>query len=171
MSDVPLLRTERLVLRGWTPADRDPFAALNADPVVMAHLPRALDRAASDALADRIETHFAEHGYGLWVVEIDGDFAGFTGLAWNTVLGERSLEVGWRLAAARWGCGYATEAARAVLDVGLRQVPEVVSFTAVANERSVRVMQRLGLRRVREFDHPRDDMPPRLRRHVLYATP
>ena len=110
------------------------------------------------------------HGYGLWAVEVDGPFAGFTGLAWSDVTGEPALEVGWRLASAYWGHGYTTEAAGAALDVGLRQAPEVVSFTAVANQRSERVMRRLGMRRVREFDHPRADLPERLRRHVLYAT-
>ena len=166
------LRTERLLLREWRDEDREPFATLNADPVVMEHLPSVLTRAESDAFVDRVLTHFAVHGYGLWAVEAeDGGLAGFTGLSWTDATGEPALEVGWRLAAAYWGRGYATEAATAALDVGLRQVPQVVSFTAVANVRSERVMQRIGMRRVREFDHPRAGLPERLRRHVLYATP
>ena len=130
-----------------------------------------LTREQSDAVVGRIRTHFAVHGYGLWAVEAEGAFAGFTGLAWSDVTGERALEVGWRFATAYWGRGYAAEAARAALDVGLRQAPEVVSFTALTNTASERVMQRLGMRRVREFDNPRPDLPDRLRRHVLYATP
>ena len=165
------LRTERLLLREWRDDDRAPFAAMNADPVVMEHFAAPLTRAQSDAFVDRVRTHFAVHGYGLWAVDVDGTFAGFTGIWWTDVIGSRALEVGWRLSRAHWGHGYATEAATAALDVGLRQAPEVVSFTAVVNERSVRVMQRLGMRRVREFDHPRPDLPERIRRHVLYATP
>ena len=165
------LRTERLLLREWRDSDLEPFAALNADPAVMEHFPGVLTRAESDAVVDRIRTHFAVHGYGLWAVEAEGCFAGFTGLGWSGVTGVRALEVGWRLATAYWGRGYATEAARAALDVGLRQVPEVVSFTALTNAPSQRVMQRLGMRRVREFDNPRPDLPERLRRHVLYALP
>jgi len=165
------LVTDRLVLREWRPEDREPFAALNADPAVTEHLRGALTRGQSDAFADRVATHFAVHGYGLWAVEGDGGFAGFTGLQWSEVTGQRALEVGWRLARWAWGRGWATEAARAALDVGLRQAAEVVSFTAVGNVRSVAVMERLGLRRVREFDHPGDDVPDRLRRHVLYVTP
>ena len=164
------IRTDRLLLREWRESDREPFAAVNADPVVMEHLGAPLTRAQSDALVAEIRTHFAVHGYGLWAVEVAGELAGFTGLKWSEWTGERALEVGWRLGPRWWGSGYATEAARAALDVGLRQVPEVVSFTAVVNERSQRVMQRLGMRRVREFDHPRADVPPHLRRHVLYAT-
>ena len=161
------LRTERLLLRRWRDQDRAPFAALNADPVVMEHFPATLTRVESDAMVDRIEAHFAEYGYGLWAVEVDGRLAGFTGLAWQQGLPfSPALEVGWRLAAECWGKGYATEAARAALDVGLRHAPSIVSMTALANERSQRVMERLGLRREGEFDHPRSP-----ERHVLYRTP
>ncbi len=165
------LRTARLLLREWRDDDLEPFAMMNADPRVMAHFPGPLSREESDALAERVRTHFAVHGYGMWVLEVDGGFAGVTGLQWTDVPGERALEVGWRYDPRYWGRGYATEAARAALDVGLRQVAHVVSMTAVVNEPSQRVMQRLGLRRVREFDHPREDLPEHLRRHVLYATP
>ncbi|MGI8994203.1 MAG: GNAT family N-acetyltransferase, partial [Nocardioidaceae bacterium] len=135
------------------------------------HLAGPLTRTQSDALADRIATHFAVHGYGLWVVEAEGAFAGFTGLQWSEVTGARELEVGWRLARWAWGRGWATEAGRAALDVGLRQAPQVVSFTAVGNLRSVAVMERLGMRRVREFDSLQPGLPDRVRRHVLYVTP
>ena len=165
------ITTERLVLRAWRPADREPFAALNADPVVMEQFPAPLTQEQSDAFVDRIEAHFAKHGYGLWVVERDGAFLGFTGLNWarDMPFGD-SLEVGWRLARHAWGHGYATEAARAALEVGLEQVDSVVSFTAVTNERSWRVMERLGMRRESEFDHPRVPEGSPLRRHYLYRT-
>lgn len=166
-----MIRTERLALREWTAADREPWAELCADPEVMAQFPSVLTREQADAHADRIEAHFGQHGYGLWAVEVEGRFAGFTGIAWTDALGGHDLEVGWRLARWAWGHGYATEAARAALVVGLQQAPQVVSLTAVTNERSWRVMERLGMRRVREFDHPRLPEGHRLRRHVLYETP
>jgi RimJ/RimL family protein N-acetyltransferase len=59
-----------LVLRRWRSADRDPFASLNADPEVMRYFPAPLDRAASDAFVDRIESGFETFGYGLWTVEV-----------------------------------------------------------------------------------------------------
>ena len=161
------LRTERLLLRRWRDQDRAPFAAMNADPVVMEHFPTTLTRDQSDAILDRVEAQFVEHGYGLWAVEVGGRLAGFTGLAWQHGLPfSPALEVGWRLAADCWGRGYATEAARAALAVGLRHEPSIVSMTARRNERSWRVMERLGLRRECEFDHPRSP-----ERHVLYRTP
>jgi ribosomal-protein-alanine N-acetyltransferase len=169
--DVPELRTERLLLRAWLPDDRVPFAALNADPEVMEHFPGPMSRSASNALLVKVRAHFAAHGYGLWAVEAPEGFVGFTGLQWSDWSGTRELEIGWRLARSAWGKGYATEAATAALAYGLGVVPRVVSFTALSNVRSQAVMKRIGLVREREFDHPREDLPERLRRHVLYATP
>jgi RimJ/RimL family protein N-acetyltransferase len=166
------IETERLVLRAWVDADRAPFAEMNADPVVMEHFPAMLTREESDAFVDRIRAHFALHGYGLWVVEREGAFLGFTGLSWADGLPfSPCLEVGWRLRSSAWGHGYATEAARAALEVGLEHVDSVVSFTAVRNERSWRVMERLGMRRDRVFDHPRVPAGSPLRPHFLYRTP
>jgi RimJ/RimL family protein N-acetyltransferase len=166
------IRTERLLLRTWRDSDRAPFAAMNADPVVMEHFPAPLTREESDALVDRIQAHFVTHGYGLWALEHDGDFLGFTGLAWAEGLPmSPCLEVGWRLARSAWGFGYATEAARAALEVGLENADSVVSFTALTNERSWHVMERLGMRREYEFDHPRVPDGSPLKRHYLYRTP
>lgn len=170
------LRTERLLLRGWRDEDREPFAALNADPEVMAHFPGPLDRADSDALADRIAARVAASGHGLWAVEVPrvAPFVGFVGLAPIPFEAHftPAMEVGWRLARAHWGAGYATEAARAALafaftDLGLE---EVVSITVPENHRSRAVMERIGMTHdpADDFDHPRFEPGHPLRRHVLY---
>lgn len=162
----------RLVMRRWYDRDRAPFAAMNADPEVMRHFPAVMTRQGSDALIDRIEAHFVEHGYGLWALEAQGQFVGFTGLSWATWEADftPALEVGWRLARPAWGHGYASEAATAALLRGLEEVDSIVSFTAVSNERSRRVMERIGLRHEHDFDHPR--IPPHhpLARHALYRA-
>ncbi len=165
------IRTSRLLLRTWRAEDRAPFAELCADPVVMEHFPTVLTREEADAWADAVDAHFAEHGYGLWAVEIDGRFAGFTGLRWSELLDRPELEVAWRLAHWAWGHGYATEAARAALEVGLEVQAEVASWTAVTNGRSWRVMERLGMRRELEFEHPRVPVGHPLRPHYLYRSP
>jgi RimJ/RimL family protein N-acetyltransferase len=114
--------TERLTMRRWRDSDREPFAALNADPDVMRFFPSVHDHAASDVFVDRVDAHFEEHGFGLWAVEVSqtGAFIGFTGLNPMPagVPGEGGLEVGWRLAQSGWHQGFATEAARAALRVG-----------------------------------------------------
>jgi ribosomal-protein-alanine N-acetyltransferase len=172
----PEFRTERLVLRRWRPADREPFAALNADPVVMEHFPASLTRAESDALADRIEADQQRRGWGLWAVEVPGvaPFIGFIGL--NPTDFEAhftpAVEVGWRLDRPYWGFGYATEGATVSLEYAFSTLglDEIVSMTATTNERSWRVMQRLGMVRRAEddFDHPRVPKDSPVHRHVLY---
>jgi ribosomal-protein-alanine N-acetyltransferase len=171
---VPRLRTERLLLREFQPADRRPFAVLNADPEVAATLLRALTRKESDALADAIERHWLEDGFGLWALERldDGAFLGFTGLSvpsWSPIPG---VEIGWRLARAAWGYGYATEAARATLGFAFetQRLEELVSLTAVSNTRSRAVMERVGLTRdpASDFAHPRLPADHPLSAHVTY---
>ena len=169
------LHTERLLLRRWRPADKEPFARLNSDPVVMEYFPSALDRAESDAFADRIEAGFDARGYGLWAVEIPGeaDFIGFVGLALHDFPAHftPAVEIGWRLARDYWGSGFATEAARTAIADGFERVGlgEIVSFTAAINVRSVAVMQRLSMTHdpSDDFDHPRLPVGHHLRRHVL----
>lgn len=176
MGDIPRLSTERLLLREWLPSDREPFAALNADPRVAEFLGEPMDRAASDALVDRIEAGWASEGHGLWAVErrADGAFLGFVGLAAPSFEAAFTpcVEVGWRLATEAWGHGYATEAAQEALRFGFgqRDLEEIVSFTTSTNVRSRAVMERLGMTRdpADDFDHPKLDEGNPLRPHVLY---
>src|SRR6185437_181174 len=140
--------------------DREPFAALNGDAETLKYFPSTLDRAASDAVIDRIEACFDERGYGLWALEItgSGQFIGFTGLSPmpDDVPGAGGVEIGWRLARTAWHHGYATEAARAAVTVAFDGLglPELWSMTAVRNEPSQAVMRRLGMTQVARFDHP-----------------
>lgn len=175
----PVLTTGRLLLRRWRADDLEPFAAMNADPVVMEHFPSTLDRAQTAALIERFEARFEEHGYGLWAVEITAEgeaapFIGFVGLNHTTFEASftPAVEVGWRLAAVYWGHGYATEAAQEALRSGFEDhaMDEIVSFTTVTNRPSRAVMERLGMQRdpAEDFDHPQVPEWSPVRRHVLY---
>jgi len=153
-------KTQRLILRRWTDDDRAPFAELNADPKVMRYFPNVMTTQESETMVDRIEQGFENNGYGLWAVEIDGRFAGFTGLnrtSFETPMGPH-VEIGWRFAAWAWGCGYASEAAARVLTAAFEDfgLVEVYSFTTETNVKSEAVMKRIGMaRRVDlDFDHP-----------------
>jgi RimJ/RimL family protein N-acetyltransferase len=168
------MSTARLLMRRWLESDREPFAALNGDQETMRFFPETLDRAASDAFVDTIESRFEKQGYGLWAIEITDTrgFIGFTGL--NSMPdgtpGAGGLEVGWRLAKSAWHHGYATEAANAALVVAFDRLglDEIWSMTSVLNEPSIAVMRRLGLREVGRFDHPRVPEGHVLRPHVCY---
>jgi RimJ/RimL family protein N-acetyltransferase len=168
------IRTDRLLMRRWRDSDREPFAALNADPETMRFFPGTLDRAASDAMVERIEELFDKQGYGLWALEIAGpaEFIGFTGLnpMPDDVPGAGGVEVGWRLARGAWHHGYATEAATAALGVafGGLGLDEIWSMTSILNEPSQVVMRRLGLTECARFEHPRVPEGNPLRAHVTY---
>jgi RimJ/RimL family protein N-acetyltransferase len=170
------IRTDRLLLRRWRAADREPFALVNSDPAVMEYFPAVLSGDESDAFAARIEAGLAERGFGLWAVEVPGvtSFAGFIGLTHPRFEAHFTpcVEIGWRLAKNCWGLGYATEGARAALRFGFDQLglAEIVSFTVIANARSRRVMEKIGMthRPADDFDHPLLPEGHPLRPHVLY---
>ena len=176
MSARVTLSSGRVCLRQWCDADRDAFAAMNSDARVMEFFRNPLSRAQSDAMVDHIRKHFSEHGFGLWAIEVPGvaPFVGFAGLAVTQFTAHFTpcVEVGWRLAFAHWGHGYATEAARLALGYGFGTLalPEIVSFTSATNQRSRAVMKRLGMRRdpADDFDYPSFAEGHPLRRHVLY---
>lgn len=168
------LTTARLRLRPWRESDLAPFAAMNADPLVMEHFAAPLTREESDAYARRMMAAIEGRGWGNWALEeIGGEpFVGFAGLSVPSFEAHFTpcTEIGWRLARSAWGRGYATQAARAALAFGFGELglAEIVSFTALANARSIAVMERLGMRRDGGFDHPRLPAGHRLQRHVLY---
>lgn len=170
------LTTERLLLRRFSEADRAPFAALNADPIVMEFMKGVQTRAESDRTIDRIEAAFAQDGLAPWAIELreTAEFIGMAGLARATFASPATpaVEILWRLARPHWGHGYATEAARQTIDDGFGRLAleEIVSFTAEANRRSARVMQRLGMTRdpSADFDHPALEEGHPLRRHITY---
>jgi len=171
------LRTERLVLRQWVVSDREPYAALNTDAETMRYFPARLSSAESDAMVDRATASLESNGWGLWAVEHNGEFLGFTGLAVPAFDARftPAVEVGWRFARSAWGHGFATEAARAAVAFGFEQLglAEIVSFTTRANQRSRAVMERIGMTTdpADDFLHPRLDPADPLRPHVLYRLP
>lgn len=167
------IETERLVLRSWRPEDLPVFIAMNKDERVMRYFPATLSDDETVAFYNRIQDEFSKKGWGLYAVERKsvGDFIGYVGLHEIGFDADFApgVEIGWRLAADYHNQGYATEAAMAVFklakDAGIGRL---YSFTAKLNGPSERVMQKIGMQKAGEFDHPKlsDDSP--LYRHVLY---
>lgn len=174
-----IIQTERLILRQWRQEDLEPFAQLNADPRVREYFPGVLSRQESDASVELMSNHIEKYAWGFWaasLIETD-EFIGFIGLEdvhFSAPFNRSTpaIEIGWRLAYNYWGKGYATEGAKGALQYGFNtlNLEEIVSFTAVQNMRSRRVMEKIGMYHDEkdDFNHPklREDHP--LKQHVLY---
>ena len=174
MATIIEFETPRLRLRQWHESDREPFAAMNADPAVMEFFPALQSRAASDASIDAWQSQFVAQGWSNWAAELisSGQFIGFVGLSVPARVLPFSpcVEIGWRLAREFWGRGLATEAARGALRVafGRLALTEIVSFTAVGNHRSRAVMERIGMRNTEQaFEYPGFPEGHPLRSHCL----
>lgn len=169
------IRTERLLLREWRDEDLEPHAAMAADEEVMKYVGGVATRADSDAMIGRCRARRAM-GLGPWAIEVPGvaPFVGFVGLQRTTFEAPFTpcVEVLWRLARAHWGKGYATEGAGASLRHGFEHhdLDTILSFAVHANERSWRVMERIGMKRSPDddFDHPLVPEGSPLKRHLLY---
>ncbi len=173
-----MIETERLILRAFLDADREPWAEMNADPEVMRHFPATLTRAEADAVIERVNGKIAESGVGFWALErkADGRFLGFAGL---NCIGHEYLpvfgqwEVGWRLARHAWGQGYASEAGAAALAHGFGKMglERILAYTAITNTPSEAVMQRLGMQRAADmdFEHPLVPEGNPIRPHIVYV--
>lgn len=171
-----ILETTRLILRTFEEHDIDPMALIDQDPKVCEFLPGIGNREKTTQGVHAIMNHYRDHGFSLYAVELKstGEMIGWCGLMIPSFEAHftPSVEIGWRLASSHWNKGYATEAANAVLKHAFENVKlnEVVSFTAVDNIRSRRVMEKIGLHHnpTADFDHPKLEKSHSLCRHVLY---
>ena len=173
-ADAPTLTTARLRLRPWREADVEAFVAMSADREVMAYFPATLSRADTIDYVAELQARFRRWGYGYWALESDDiAFAGFVGLSQPKIDAHFTpcVEIGWRLARAAWGRGYATEGAAAALRHGFveREIDEIVAMVSAENTPSRRVAERLGMSRdtADDFDFPGDEAW-KYRRTVLY---
>jgi RimJ/RimL family protein N-acetyltransferase len=157
-----LIETDRIILRTWRASDRAAFAAMSADPRVMAHLSPLDGEEAITAYLERNALHQARHGFSRWVME-ERDTGAFAGVAGLRVVDftahfTPAVEIAWRMPVAFWGKGLATEAARACIEYGFNalKLREIVAITTSGNLRSRALMLRLGMTQnpTDDFIHP-----------------
>lgn len=154
-----IAETERLRLRTWDEADRDPFYAMLNTPAVMQHLGGLQSPEKWRAAYDRLQAYQRDYGHSFWVVEqrSDGEMLGFCGLKRNNAEGAPNPgehEIGWRFRERAWGQGFAREAATATLDLAFDRyvAPSVVALTFADNLASWGLMERLGMTYRAELD-------------------
>jgi RimJ/RimL family protein N-acetyltransferase len=173
------LETSRLILRRWQETDRAPFAAMNADPVVMRFFAAPFTAEQSNETIDRYLAAFDREGFSFFaaILRDTGAFAGTIGL--QTMrdvipdLPQPAVEIGWRLTQSSQGKGFATEGARTIVDFAFNNLglKEVVAITALPNRASRHVMEKLSMthRPELDFDHPRVPAGHQYQRHTLYS--
>ncbi len=170
------METERLILRDWQPEDVQELIAINQDAKVMEYMPKLLSTEETIGMVERFSNHIKEHGFGPFacIVKETGKCIGWVGLLIPSFEEHFTpcVEIGWRLASQYWGKGYATEAARSVLEAAFNKwnLPEIVSFTVPENIRSRRVMEKLGMHHNSndDFRFPNRPLNHPLSKHVLY---
>ena len=170
-----ILETDRLILRDLQESDLPALIAMNQDSDVMQYFPKPYSQAESLRLYQGIQDEVKAYGYSLWAVEekTSQEFIGLVGLHHSDLrifAGKEAVEIGWRLRKEFWNRGYATEAAQACLDFAFQQagLSEVYSFTSLLNLPSQKVMQKLGMKFVKEFDNEKVPADSPLYRNVLY---
>lgn len=175
-----IIETERLILRTWKREDADAYFQINQDSKVIEFLPGRLTVDQVNDFIPAVNRHHEALGYTLWAacLKQTGELMGFVGLHYTDFFAKfdshfaPAVEVGWRLGSQYWGKGYATEGAKAALDYGFKDcaLQEIVSFTVPANVRSIRVMEKIGLKRDLngDFAHPKLPLDHKFSHHVLY---
>ncbi len=170
------IETPQLIIRQWKASDYEPYIALNQDSDVMKFFPAVSTRDETLAQIEQFTNHIEQYGYGFFAVERkdNHEFIGFTGLSHPRFESYFTpcVETGWRLSKPNWNLGFATEAAKGCLEYGFDAIGlgEIYSFTSVHNKRSERVMLKIGMVKVGEFEHPLIAEGHLLRRHVLYKA-
>jgi [ribosomal protein S5]-alanine N-acetyltransferase len=146
---MPILESERLLLREFVPGDVEALSAMLSDPETMRYYPAPLDRAGVGEWIERNRRRYADAGHGLWamVLKSSGEVVGDCGLTRQTVDGVGEIEIGYHVRRNLWGQGYAPEAARACRDYGFARLgaEQLISLVRLGNLPSRRVAEKIGM--------------------------
>jgi len=168
--------TPRLGLRNWTTEDAIPFYELCNDNEVMRYFPYNLSMEQVQAFIVRMQTHYKKDGYCYFATDLleTGECIGMIGMLYQDFESAYTpnTDIGWRLSKKYWNKGLATEGAQACLDAAASKfnINTVYSFASLANEGSIRVMQKIGMKQVGTFIHPKIVDYPSLRECVVYKN-
>jgi len=169
-----IIETKRLILREWQEEDLPAFIKMNSDNEVMEFFPKPLSEPETISFYNRIQERIRENGFGLYAAEMKSErkFIGFVGfnIPRFTSFFTPCVEIGWRIDKKYWGRGLAPEAACECLKYGFSSFgfEKICSFTAFINKKSIRVMEKIGMGRLGEFEHPDIEDGHILKRHVVY---
>lgn len=169
-----LFTSERIGFRNWRSEDLEEFAALNLDKKVMEHFPNTLSQKEVKDLIKKLKSHYVENGFTYYAVDIleTQEFIGMIGLAFQKYETEftPAIDIGWRLKKTAWGKGYATEGARRCVKHAFNAlgINKIISVCTLQNQKSEKVMKKIGMKKIGEFDHPKMNNYPEYKKHICY---
>ena len=173
-NDIYIFKSERLGFRDWLESDVDKLASINTDPDVMKFFPGTQSMEGTRQFVRRMQDLLRERGFCYFAVEeLDTrEFIGFIGLSIQSFESDFTpcVDIGWRLDTKKWYKGFATEGARRCIAYAFKDL-KLKSINAIApkvNAPSVNVMQKIGMKEVKIFNHPLLESNEMLRECVLY---
>lgn len=170
-----LFTSERLGFRNWIDQDLHSFTQMNQDPVVMEFFPNILNGEETKAMIDRMIKTYQDIGYTFYAVcTLDNnEFIGFIGMIESTFKAPFTpcKEIGWRLKTSAWGKGFATEGAKRCLKYGFETLgfKSIYSITPLTNQKSEKIMHKIGMKKITEFEHPKIESKHELSIHSAYC--
>ncbi len=174
MQEQIFFESPRLLLRSWKDSDIDAYIKMNLDPLVMQYFPQLVSAEETLTHIQKIKQHFEKFNFGLYALELKEEkcFIGFTGFSHPSFESffTPCVEIGWRIDSSYWKRGLGTEAANACLYYGFQVLnfEKIFSFTSIHNTASEKLMQKIGMQKITEFDHPKLEASDFLCKHVLY---
>ncbi len=171
-----LFKSERLGFRQWLDSDLVQMIEINTDPLVMEYFPSIPSEEQTLAFVKKMKVQFETKGYCYFAVEKlkNNEFIGFIGLSEPTFESDFTpcIDIGWRLKSSEWNNGFATEGAKTCLKFGFEnlKIKTIYSIAPIVNEKSILVMEKIGMAKVKNFMHPLLKDYPYLEDCVLYAA-
>ena len=170
-----LFTSSRLGFRNWQDADVEQMILINSNKEIMKFFPFLPSEQQTRDFVIRMQKQFAHKGYCYFATDLleTNTFIGFIGLSEQTFKASFTpcTDIGWRLSNEHWSKGYATEGAKACLEYAgkLLKLPQIFAIASQINENSIKVMDKIGMRYLRNFDHPNLLEHPRLKNCVVYC--
>jgi len=146
---MPIIETQRLLLREFVPEDVDALARILSDAETMRYYPAPLERSGVEQWIERNRLRYVQDGHRLWAMiqKSSGELIGDCGLIHQVVDGEEEIEIGYHVRRDLWGQGCAAEAASACRDYGFSQLAaeHLISLIRPENQPSQRVAEKIGM--------------------------
>ncbi len=169
-----IFTSERLGFRNWKVDDVDLLYKLNSNEEVMRYFPSVQTKEQCAEFIIRMQKQFKKNKFCYFAVDLLGteEFIGFVGISEQTyeIDFNPSVDIGWRLLPEFWGKGYATEGAKACLQYGFETIKldKIISVAPTINIPSITVMKKVGMQKVKLFNHPSLKAFPKLEECMLY---